>query len=183
VANYGYDWAMKKDQKPGTPPENNHTVSAQEAWLEAAESDTDINFDDDAMNPHFAYLDGDNTPRCVVSGWSHRAESDAGRARAWASIPSRYGVWDRKIARCGRCGTSRSRLAPLTSWTSFPPVRTWTIEGSGEIIRIQSRPSAGERTHHSRSRNPIWSATKSSRPCRCRTSSTCMAVRRKRRLR
>ncbi len=59
VANYGYDWAMKPGQKAGTPPENNHTVSVQDAWLEASDSDTDINFDDDAMNPHFAYLDGD----------------------------------------------------------------------------------------------------------------------------
>ena len=32
------------------------------------------------------------------------------------------------------------------AWMQFRPARTWTIEGSGEIIRIQSRPSAGERT-------------------------------------
>ena len=37
VANYGYDWAMKKGQKKGTPPEDVHNVSAQDAWLEASE--------------------------------------------------------------------------------------------------------------------------------------------------
>ena len=27
VANYGYDWAMKKGQKKGTPPEDIHSVT------------------------------------------------------------------------------------------------------------------------------------------------------------
>ncbi len=48
---------MKKDQKKGTPPQSVHNVSVQDAWLEAFESETDIDFDSDAMNPHFAYLD------------------------------------------------------------------------------------------------------------------------------
>src|SRR5579875_373791 len=48
VANTGYDWAMRPGQKKGTPPENVHSVSAQDAWLEASESSTDVNFDDDA---------------------------------------------------------------------------------------------------------------------------------------
>ena len=83
VANYGYDWAMKKGQKKGTPPEDVHNVSAQEAWLEASDAETDVNFDDDAMNPHFAYLDDEQcSPRCVVSRRGHGAEPDARGARA-----------------------------------------------------------------------------------------------------
>ena len=34
-----------------------HTVSVQDAWLAARDSEEDVNFDDDAMNPHFSYLD------------------------------------------------------------------------------------------------------------------------------
>ena len=60
VGNYGYDWAMKKGQKKGTPPAAVHNVSVQEAWLEAEDAETDVDFDDDAMNPHFAYLDENN---------------------------------------------------------------------------------------------------------------------------
>ncbi len=60
VGNYGYDWAMKKDQKKGSPPSDVHNVSVQEAWLEASESESDVDFDSDAMNPHFAYLDENN---------------------------------------------------------------------------------------------------------------------------
>src|ERR1039457_5249465 len=51
---------MKKGQKKGTPPAEVHTVSVQDAWLEAEDAETDVNFDDDAMNPHFAYLDDSN---------------------------------------------------------------------------------------------------------------------------
>jgi hypothetical protein len=60
IGNYGYDWARKPGQKKGTPPEAVHNVSVQDAWLEAEEAETDVNFDDDAMNPHIAYLDENN---------------------------------------------------------------------------------------------------------------------------
>src|SRR5208337_40878 len=60
VGNYGYDWAMKQGQKKGTPPAAVHNVSVQEAWLAAQDADTDVNFDDDALNPHIAYLDENN---------------------------------------------------------------------------------------------------------------------------
>ena len=60
VGNYGYDWAMKKGQKKGAAPADVHNVSVQEAWLEAEDAESDIDFDGDAMNPHFAYLDEKN---------------------------------------------------------------------------------------------------------------------------
>ena len=41
VGNYGYDWAMKKGQKKGTPPAAVHNVSVQEAWLEAEDSESE----------------------------------------------------------------------------------------------------------------------------------------------
>ncbi len=60
VGNYGYDWAMKKGQKKGTPPADVHNVSVQEAWLEAVDAESDVDFDSDAMTPHFAYSDENN---------------------------------------------------------------------------------------------------------------------------
>ncbi len=57
IANYGYDWVLKP-KKGSLPPEVHDTsVSVQEAWLAARDSEEDVNFDDDAMNPHFSYLD------------------------------------------------------------------------------------------------------------------------------
>ncbi len=60
IANYGYDWVLKP--KKGKLPAGVHdsSVSVQEAWLAARDSDEDVNFDDDAMNPHFGYLDERN---------------------------------------------------------------------------------------------------------------------------
>src|SRR5271166_4140241 len=58
LGNYGYDWAMKKGQKKGTPPAAVHNVSVQDAWLEASDAATDVDFDGDSMNPHFAYQIG-----------------------------------------------------------------------------------------------------------------------------
>src|ERR1700687_3951282 len=57
IANYGYDWVLKP-KKGSLPPEvHDASVSVQEAWLAARDSEEDVNFEDDSMNPHFSYLD------------------------------------------------------------------------------------------------------------------------------
>src|SRR5512142_1678085 len=58
IGNYGYDWTVHKDQKPSAG--NAHNVSVQDAWLEAHDSEADIDFDSDELNPHFSYLDENN---------------------------------------------------------------------------------------------------------------------------
>ncbi|MGA7462741.1 MAG: glycosyltransferase [Candidatus Korobacteraceae bacterium] len=145
VANYGYDWAMKPGQKAGTPPENNHTVSVQDAWLEASDSDTDINFDDDAMNPHFAYLDGD----IRHDVWFVDAVTALNQMRAAHSLGidtfalwrlgsedrSLWAVWDKPF-----------EAGATDKLNIVPPGQDVDDEGSGEIIRIQSKPTPGERT-------------------------------------
>ena len=145
VANYGYDWAMKKGQKPGTPPEDVHNVSAQDAWLEASDAETDINFDDDAMNPHFAYLDDNNIRHDVwfLDGVTALNQMRAAHAlgidtfalwRLGSEDRSLWAVWDKPF-----------EAAATTKLDTVPPGQDVDIEGQGEIMRIQSRPSAGER--------------------------------------
>ncbi len=51
IGNYGYDWTTAKKGKPGMA--GVHNVSVQEAWLEARDSEADIDFDSDMLNPHF----------------------------------------------------------------------------------------------------------------------------------
>jgi len=145
VANYGYDWAMKPGQKPGTPPENNHTVTVQEAWLEASDSDTDINFDDDAMNPHFAYLDGDlRHDVWFVDAVTALNQMRAAHAlgidtfalwRLGSEDRSLWAVWDKPF-----------EAGATDKLNIVPPGQDVDDEGSGEIIRIQSKPTPGERT-------------------------------------
>jgi len=145
VANYGYDWAMKPDQKKGTPPQNNHTVTVQEAWLEASDSETDINFDDDEMNPHFAYLDGDvRHDVWFLDGVTALNQMRSAHAlgidtfalwRLGSEDRSLWAVWDKPFE---AGATNRLNIVP--------PGQDVDDEGSGEIIRIQSKPSPGERT-------------------------------------
>jgi peptidoglycan-N-acetylglucosamine deacetylase len=145
VGNYGYDWAMKKGQKKGTPPEAVHTVSVQEAWLEASDAATDVDFDDDAMNPHFAYLDDNNVRHDV---WFLDGVTALNQMRSAHSLGiftfalwrlgsedrSLWAVWDRPY----------EANAPAKLET-VPPGQDVDIEGEGEILRIDARPAPGER--------------------------------------
>jgi cellulose synthase/poly-beta-1,6-N-acetylglucosamine synthase-like glycosyltransferase/peptidoglycan/xylan/chitin deacetylase (PgdA/CDA1 family) len=146
MANYGYDWAMKKGQKPGTPPEDVHNVSAQDAWLEASDAETDINFDDDAMNPHFAYLDDFNVRHDVwfLDGVTALNQMRAAHAlgidsfalwRLGSEDRSLWAVWDKPFE-----ATATEKL------NAVPPGQDVDIEGLGEILRIRSKPAPGERT-------------------------------------
>jgi len=145
VGNYGYDWAMKKGQKKGTPPEAVHNVSVQEAWLEASDAATDVYFDDDAMNPHFAYLDDNNVRHDV---WFLDGVTALNQMRAAHSLGiftfalwrlgsedrSLWAVWDKPYE-----ANAPAKLEVV------PPGQDVDIEGAGEILRIDARPAPGER--------------------------------------
>ena len=49
IANYGYDWVLKPKKGKLPPDEHDSSVSVQEAWLAARDSDEDVTFDDDAL--------------------------------------------------------------------------------------------------------------------------------------
>jgi peptidoglycan-N-acetylglucosamine deacetylase len=146
VGNYGYDWAMKQDQKKGTPPASVHTVSVQDAWLEAEDAETDVNFDDDAMNPHFAYLDDSNVRHDVwfLDGVTLLNQMRAAHSlgiytfalwRLGSEDRSLWAVWDKPFE-----ATAPAKLGTV------PPGQDVDIEGQGEVLRIASRPASGERT-------------------------------------
>ena len=145
VGNYGYDWAMKKGQKKGTPPVDVHNVSVQEAWLEASDAESDVDFDSDSMTPHFAYSDENNVRHDVwfLDGVTALNEMRAARTlgintfalwRLGSEDRSLWAVWDKP-------GDAN---AP-DELKAVPPGQDVDDEGLGEIIRIQSRPSPGER--------------------------------------
>jgi cellulose synthase/poly-beta-1,6-N-acetylglucosamine synthase-like glycosyltransferase/peptidoglycan/xylan/chitin deacetylase (PgdA/CDA1 family) len=144
VANYGFDWAKRKGQKKGTPPEDVHNVSAQEAWLEAEDAEADVDFDSDSMNSHFAYLDG-NVRHDVwfLDGVSALNQMRAAHAlgidtfalwRLGSEDRSLWAVWDRPYE-----ANATSKLDVV------PPGQDVDVEGTGEVLRIVERPAAGER--------------------------------------
>ncbi|HVP53454.1 MAG TPA: polysaccharide deacetylase family protein [Candidatus Eisenbacteria bacterium] len=145
IGNYGYDWARKPGQKKGTPPESVHTVSVQDAWLEAEEAESDVDFDGDAMNPHIAYLDENNIRHDVwfLDGVTALNQMRAAQSigidtfalwRLGAEDRSLWAVWDKP-----------GEAAATTKLNLVPPGQDVDIEGQGEILHIQSRPAAGER--------------------------------------
>src|SRR5205823_6087663 len=56
IANYGYDWVRKPKRGPLPAGAKDISVSVQDSWLTARDSEEDIDFDGDSQNPHIAYL-------------------------------------------------------------------------------------------------------------------------------
>jgi cellulose synthase/poly-beta-1,6-N-acetylglucosamine synthase-like glycosyltransferase/spore germination protein YaaH/peptidoglycan/xylan/chitin deacetylase (PgdA/CDA1 family) len=146
IANYGYDWA-KKPKKGKLPPGEKETapVSVQEAWLAARDSDEDITFDDDAMNPHLSYLDERSVRHDIwftdgVTALNHmRAAQNLGIQtfalwRLGGEDRSLWKIWDVP----GDAGAT-DKLKDV------PPGQDVDMEGQGEILRIEDKPAHGTR--------------------------------------
>ena len=145
IANYGYDWVLKP--KKGNLPDGEHdsTVSVQEAWLAARDSDEDVNFDDDAMNPHFSYLDEHSIRHDIwfldaVTALNHmRAAHELGIQtfalwRLGGEDRSLWKIWDAP----GDAGA-------VDKLKDVPPGFDVDMEGQGEILRIEDKPTHGTR--------------------------------------
>jgi cellulose synthase/poly-beta-1,6-N-acetylglucosamine synthase-like glycosyltransferase/spore germination protein YaaH/peptidoglycan/xylan/chitin deacetylase (PgdA/CDA1 family) len=145
IANYGYDWVQKP--KKGKLPAEVHdsTVSVQDAWLAARDSDEDVNFDDDAMNPHFSYLDERNLRHDI---WFVDAVTALNQMRAAQSMGIKtFALW-----RLGSEDRSLWRVWDMPGETSapdklrtVPPGADVDMEGQGEILRIEDKPVDGIR--------------------------------------
>jgi cellulose synthase/poly-beta-1,6-N-acetylglucosamine synthase-like glycosyltransferase/peptidoglycan/xylan/chitin deacetylase (PgdA/CDA1 family) len=145
IANYGYDWALKPMKGKLPPDDKDHSVSVQEAWLEARDSDVDVSFDDDAMNPHFSYLDERSFRHDV---WFLDAVTALNHMRAAQELGIQtFALWklggeDRSIWRIWDIPGDPGAAAKLRS---VPPGQDVDMEGQGEILRIENRPTPGVR--------------------------------------
>jgi len=145
IANYGYDW-VEKPKKGKLPPEvHDSTVSVQDAWLTARDSDEDVNFDDDAMNPHFSYLDERNLRHDI---WFVDAVTALNQMRAAQNV----GIQTFALWRLGSEDRSLWRVwdqpgdpAAPDKLRDVPPGADVDMEGQGEILRIEDKPSHGTR--------------------------------------
>jgi cellulose synthase/poly-beta-1,6-N-acetylglucosamine synthase-like glycosyltransferase/spore germination protein YaaH/peptidoglycan/xylan/chitin deacetylase (PgdA/CDA1 family) len=147
IGNYGYDWVERPKTKRGKlPPEvADKSVSVQEAWIGSRDSEEDIDFDGDALNPHFSYRDDDNLRHDV---WFLDAVTALNEMRAAQTLGIQtFALWrlgseDRSLWRVwdtpGEANAS-NRLKDV------PPGQDVDMEGSGEILHIEARPTNGER--------------------------------------
>ena len=145
IANYGYDWVLKPKTGPLPPEERDKTVSVQDAWLSARDSDEDVNFDDDAMNPHFSYLDERSVRHDIwfldaVTALNHMRSAQNLGIRTFALW--RLGSEDRSLWRVWDVPGDAGAIDKLKD---VPPGAEVDMEGQGEILRIETKPAHGTR--------------------------------------
>jgi cellulose synthase/poly-beta-1,6-N-acetylglucosamine synthase-like glycosyltransferase/peptidoglycan/xylan/chitin deacetylase (PgdA/CDA1 family) len=145
IANYGYDWVQKPKKGTLPPSAKDHSVSVQEAWLEARDSDVDVTFDDDALNPHFSYLDETSLRHDV---WFLDAVTALNHMRAAQTLGIQtFALWrlggeDRTLWRVWDIPGDPASASKLKS---VPPGQDVDMEGQGEILHIEERPTPGVR--------------------------------------
>jgi peptidoglycan-N-acetylglucosamine deacetylase len=145
IANYGYDWVLKP--KKGKLPADVHdsTVSVQDAWLAARDSEEDVNFDDDAMNPHFSYLDEHSIRHDI---WFLDGVTALNQMRAAQNLGIQtFALWrlgseDRSLWRVWDVPGDAGATDKLKD---VPPGAEVDMEGQGEILRIEDKPAHGTR--------------------------------------
>jgi cellulose synthase/poly-beta-1,6-N-acetylglucosamine synthase-like glycosyltransferase/spore germination protein YaaH/peptidoglycan/xylan/chitin deacetylase (PgdA/CDA1 family) len=143
IGNYGHDWLMPKGKKAGPPAI--HDVSVQEAWLEARDSESNIDFDSDALNPHFDYEDEQKNRHEV---WYLDAVTALNQMRAARSMGiSTFALWrlgseDRSLWAVWDQPTEANAPQKLRD---VPPGQDVDMEGAGDILRVQNLPSKGVR--------------------------------------
>jgi cellulose synthase/poly-beta-1,6-N-acetylglucosamine synthase-like glycosyltransferase/peptidoglycan/xylan/chitin deacetylase (PgdA/CDA1 family)/spore germination protein YaaH len=143
IANYAYDWS----EAPQKTPEPAVSMSVQEALLHASESETEVEFDQASLNPHYSYSDEHNHTHQV---WMLDAITAYNELRAC----ERMGVQGTAI---WRLGSSDSSLWPIwdatraddtarQKLTDIPPGPDLILEGAGDLWRIADTPKSGRRS-------------------------------------
>jgi cellulose synthase/poly-beta-1,6-N-acetylglucosamine synthase-like glycosyltransferase/spore germination protein YaaH/peptidoglycan/xylan/chitin deacetylase (PgdA/CDA1 family) len=145
IANYGYDWALKPQKGNLPADEHDSSKSVQDAWLAARDSDVDVNFDDDAMNPHFSYLDERSVQHDVwfldaVTALNHMRSAQSLGIQTFALW--RLGSEDRSLWRVWDIPGDAGATDKLKD---VPPGADVDMEGQGEILRIEDPPAHGTR--------------------------------------
>src|ERR1700689_1540817 len=145
IANYGYDWVLKPKKGQLPADERDHTVSVQDAWLAARDSQQDVNFDDDAMNPHFSYLDEHSFRHDIwfldaVTALNHMRSAQTLGIQTFALW--RLGFEDRSLWRVWDVPGDAGATDKLKD---VPPGQDVDMEGQGEILRIEDHPTHGTR--------------------------------------
>jgi len=143
IANYAYDWPLAAKNKHEAAAE----FSIQEALLHAEESEADIEFDSNSLNPHYSYYDEHNHVHQV---WMLDAVTAYNQLRA----SERMGVQGTALWRLGSSDTSlwpiwdatRPDDAVRQKLADLPPGPDLILEGDGDIWHITDTPKNGKRS-------------------------------------
>jgi len=150
IGNYGYDWVERprvKGKKKGKLPPGlaDKSVSVQDAWIGSRDSEEEIEYDGDALNPHFSYRDDDNFRHDV---WFLDAVTALNQMRAAQTL----GIHTFALWRLGSEDRSLWGVWDMPGDTNAPnklrdvlPGQDVDMEGEGEILRIEDKPANGQR--------------------------------------
>ncbi|HXR36185.1 MAG TPA: glycosyltransferase, partial [Candidatus Binataceae bacterium] len=144
VANYAYDWPDKGGLKDRETP---LVESFEQALVTASESEAQVEYDPDSLNPHYSYSDEREHVHQTwlldgVTAYNELRAAERAGVRGTAlwrmgtEDPSIWSIWD--LTRPDQA--SRARLAEM------PPGYDLILEGSGDIWRITATPQKGQRT-------------------------------------
>src|SRR5260370_22889835 len=144
IANYGYDWPVKTKKNPHPAAK---AVTFEEAMVTAVESDTQVEYDPDSLNPHFSYEDENNQVHDLwlldgVTAYNQVRTAERYGVRGtvlWRlgeEDPSMWPIWD----------TSKPDDATRKKLEDIPPGYDLILEGDGDIWRITATPQNGRRT-------------------------------------
>jgi cellulose synthase/poly-beta-1,6-N-acetylglucosamine synthase-like glycosyltransferase/spore germination protein YaaH/peptidoglycan/xylan/chitin deacetylase (PgdA/CDA1 family) len=144
LGSYGYDWARKPGAKTYEPDAD--PVTFQEAIQNAHDSEVDVLMDDDALNPHYAYLDDDGAQHQVwfldaTTAFNQLKVTDPWRPRGyalWRMGSEDPGVWS-------LFGRPYGQVSPagLINLAAGPGV---DFDGAGEVLKVAATPQPGKRT-------------------------------------
>ena len=141
IGGYGYDWAIPKKGPPQAT-----SISAQDAWLDAHDSDATVDYDSDSLNPHVAFEEDSGVKHEV---WFLDAATALNEMRAANRLGiNTFALWrlgseDRSLWAIWDNPADPNAVGKLRS---VPPGFSVDMEGDGEILKIGSEPSSGSRT-------------------------------------
>src|SRR5579862_1166191 len=144
IANYAYDWPGKGAKKAH---EHARVESFQESIVTATESEAQVQFDSDSLNPNYSYSDEHNVVHNVwmldgVTAYNElRAAERAGVQgtalwRLGTEDPSIWPIWD----------VVRPDDAARAKLEDMPPGYDLILEGDGDIWKFADTPQKGTRT-------------------------------------
>ncbi len=144
IANYAYDWPARGGKKAH---ERARTESFQESIVTATESDAQVQFDSDSLNPNYSYSDEHNIVHQVwmldgVTAYNELRAAERfgvqGTAlwRLGSEDPSIWPIWD----------VIRPDDAARAKLEDIPPGYDLILEGDGDIWKFANTPKKGSRT-------------------------------------
>jgi len=141
LGDYGYDWTLDKTGKAIS----GDTEVFYDATQDARDSEAQVSFDDDALNPTYGYIDDDGSKHVVwfldaATIFNEIKIGDDYRPRGYALW--RMGAEDPAVWRYFRQPYGSNKPAGLET---IAPGTGVDFDGQGEVLHVSSTPTGGAR--------------------------------------